>query len=243
MFLSIDIGNTWQKIAIYDGDSQQIDYFQSQQLTIEKIQPFLEKYDIKAAIYSSVGQENRFVIDWLSTQVKTLTFSKSLKLPIDICYGTPDTLGTDRIASAIGGHFLFPKRPVLVIQAGTCLVTDFVNREGKYLGGSISPGLQMRLEALHHFTARLPIEKPQTPVPLIGTTTRESILSGVIYGLTFEIDGFIQQYGAQYPDLSVILTGGDAPMLSKLIKNSIFAAQNLVLLGLHKTLLFNVSET
>lgn len=243
MFLSIDIGNTWQKVAIFNQDGQQVDYFQVAQLNTDILQSYLDKYPIQAVIYSSVGQKDNIIEGWLTTKVPTYEFSARLKLPITLAYQTPHTLGTDRIASAIGGRALFPNQPVLVIQAGTCLVTDFVTQDGQYLGGSISPGLHMRLDSLHHFTARLPQEAPEWPTPITGQTTHESILSGVLYGMAFEIDGFIQHYTTQHPNLAVILTGGDAPLLSNLIKNRIFAAPNLVLLGLYKTLIFNVSET
>ena len=129
---------------------------------------------------------------------------------------------------------------VLAIQAGSCLVTDLVTAKGDYLGGTIAPGLRMRLRALEHFTARLPLLEP-TPVDyLVGDTTEKSILSGVVNGLVGEIEGMICRYQAQFSPLKVVLTGGDAPLLSNSLKNSIFAAPNLVLLGLYKILRFNV---
>lgn len=243
MFLVIDIGNTWQKAAIFNTKGELADLYQSRLLTPEELQSLLARHTVQAAIISSVGNAHPQLSEWLAGQVHTLTFSTQLRLPLTIGYHTPETLGTDRIAAAIGANALYADTPVLVIQAGTCLVTDFVSRDNEYLGGSISPGLRMRGAALPHFTAHLPMIEPRQPVPLTGQTTEESILSGTVNGFLFEIEGFIQRYQAQYPDLITLLTGGDAPLLSGMIKNRIFAAQNLVLLGLFKTLILNVSET
>jgi len=127
-----------------------------------------------------------------------------------------------------------------VIQAGTCLVTDFVDGQGTYQGGSIAPGLRMRFQALHDHTAHLPLLEPQQPVPFTGKSTQESILSGVIHGMACEIDGIISHYQGLYPDLHIILTGGDADFLKDFIKNRIFAAPYLVLEGLYKILKCNV---
>lgn len=243
MFLVIDIGNTRQKAAIFNKQGEIVELYQCRQLSPEDLQPLLVRYAVKAAILSSVGNTHPQLSEWLAGQVHTLTFSTHLRLPLTIGYHTPETLGTDRIAAAIGANALYANTPVLVIQAGTCLVTDFISRDNEYLGGSISPGLRMRCAALPHFTARLPLVEPVQSTPITGQTTEESILSGTVNGFLFEIEGFVRQYQAQYPDLITLLTGGDVPMLSGMIKNRIFAAPNLVLLGLFKTLILNVSET
>lgn len=242
MFLVIDIGNTRQKAAIFDEHGEIVELYQSTLLSPEELQHLLARHAVKAAILSSVGNAHPQLSEWLAGQVHTLTFSTRLRLPLTIGYRTPATLGTDRIAAAIGANALYANTPVLVIQAGTCLVTDFVSRDNEYQGGSISPGLRMRCAALPHFTAHLPLVEPVHPTPITGQTTEESILSGVVNGFFFEIEGFIRQYQTQYPDLITLLTGGDAPLLSGMIKNRIFAAPNLVLLGLFKTLILNVSE-
>jgi type III pantothenate kinase len=243
MFLVIDIGNTRQKAAIFNKHGEVVELYQSTLLSPEELQPLLARHAVQAAILSSVGNPHPQLSEWLAGQVNTLTFSTRLRLPLTIGYHTPETLGTDRIAAAIGANSLYNNTSVLVIQAGTCLVTDFVSRDNEYRGGSISPGLRMRCAALPHFTARLPLVEPILPTPITGQTTEESILSGTVNGFLFEIEGFIHQYQTQYPDLITLLTGGDAPMLSGMIKNRIFAAPNLVLLGLFKTLILNVSET
>jgi type III pantothenate kinase len=170
-----------------------------------------------------------------------VNFSHETKLPITILYKSAETLGLDRIANAVGAAVQFPNRNVLAIQAGTCLVFDFVNENGEYLGGSISPGINMRLEALHEKTKNLPLLRVEdTPQSFLGATSEESILSGVMNGICYEIDGFIEDYKANFENVMVMLTGGDALYLQKLIKNTIFAAQNLVLKGLNEIIKYNV---
>jgi len=182
------------------------------------------------------------VLNWLEHQVRLIRFSTKLQLPIQIQYESADTLGTDRIACAVAANAIYPNQNVLSIQAGTCLVTDFVDESNIYHGGSISPGLQMRFHALHEHTAHLPLLEPH-PIPsFTGNSTQNSILSGVIHGLTCEIDGFIDHYRTLHPDTMVVLTVGDAPFLQNYIKNRIFAAPNLVLQGLYKILRYNTDD-
>lgn len=243
MFLAVDIGNSRQKVALFQPNGEIMELLHTNQLTIDKLLPWFEQYEVQAAIVSSVGDSVGIFLKQLSERVSTILFSRDLKLPITLDYQTPETLGTDRIAAAIGAHCLYPDNPVLIFQAGTCLVTDFVGKEGVFEGGSIAPGLHMRFDALHHGTAHLPLVEPALPDSVTGRTTQESILSGVVNGMIFEMEGSLKYYGSLHPDMVAVMTGGDAPLLSELIKNRIFAAQNLVLWGLFKTLLLNVSDT
>ena len=128
-------------------------------------------------------------------------------------------------------------------MAGTCLVADFVNKEGEYLGGSIAPGVRMRFQALSQFTARLPLVEPENISYFVGDSTQNSILSGVMNGVAYEIDGFIRQYSKQYDHLKVILSGGDAELIQNSVKKRIFAAQNPILVGLYKILILNASKS
>jgi len=136
---------------------------------------------------------------------------------------------------------LFPRRPVLVIDAGTCIKYDFIDATGHYMGGSISPGLVMRFEALHHFTSALPRVQPHALKKLTGKNTKESILTGVEQGIRFEMDGFIAAYKKQYKNLKIVITGGDAPRLAKPLKSGIFAAPHLIHLGLYEILKKNLA--
>jgi type III pantothenate kinase len=243
MYLAIDIGNTSQKLALFDQNGRQCQWLRKEHLTPEDLQQLFSQYPVKAAILSSVGDEAAPLEEFLKARVPTYRLTSDLQLPVTLCYATPASLGADRIASAAGAHALFPDCNVLVVQAGTCLVTDLVTAAGQYLGGTIAPGLRMRLRALPQFTAHLPLLDPEPVDYLVGNSTAQSILSGVVNGYVCEIQGMISRYETQYPGLKVVLSGGDAPLLESSLKNSIFAAQNLVLLGLYEILHFNVSET
>ena len=242
MFLVIDIGNTFHKAALFDNKGNQVSFVHQKTLTIRDLQKLIGQHDLDAAILSTVGTADEDVLNWLEHNVRLIRFSADLRLPIPIQYDSIDTLGTDRIACAVAANTLFPDKNVLAIQAGTCLVTDFVDASNTYLGGSIAPGLSMRFHALHDYTAHLPLLEPEPITSFTGNSTQNSILSGVIHGLACEIDGFIDHYRTHYPDTMVVLTGGDAPLLQDYIKNRIFAAPNLVLQGLYIILRFNVDE-
>ena len=242
MELVIDIGNTLQKVAVFDENGEIVRFLQEKRLSVPILEDLLANYAVRSAIVSSVGKEDETVFQWLASRVELVLFSSQCCLPITMRYATPDTLGTDRIANAVGAAALFPNCNVLSIMAGTCLVADFVNADGEYLGGSIAPGLRMRFQSLSHFTARLPLVEPESIDFFIGDNTKTSILSGVINGMAREIDGLIAQYEGQFSPLEVIFSGGDSELLQKSIKKRIFAAQNPILLGLYKILKLNVSE-
>ncbi len=241
MYLIIDIGNTNHKAAVFSETGEIVSLLQQPTLRKNDYADIFAQFPIQSAIISSVGKIEPDLFDWIGRQVSTIPFSTDLKLPIDIKYATPSTLGTDRIANAVGAASLFPHQDVLSFQAGTCLVTDFINAQGEYLGGSIAPGMSMRFQSLHQNTANLPLISPNNIDFFIGDTTENSILSGVINGMSCEIDGFIQHYRKTYPTLQSVITGGDAGFLMDFIKNRIFAAPNLVMVGLYKILRFNVA--
>ena len=242
MDLVIDIGNTLRKVAIFSENGIIICFFSEKQLAIPFFEHLFEEYGIQQAIVSSVGEGDEKALDWLSQHTRLVRFSHECRLPIRINYATPETLGTDRIANAVGANALYPNQNVLSIMAGTCLVADFVNENGEYLGGSIAPGVRMRFQALSKFTARLPLVEPEKIDFFVGDSTENSILSGVMNGITQEIEGLIRQYSRHYNHLNVILSGGDAELLQNSIKKRIFAAQNPILVGLHKILKLNASK-
>jgi type III pantothenate kinase len=242
MDLVIDIGNTLKKVAIFSEKGKLIQLFHEKRLTVEFLEPLFEEFSIRRAIVSSVGDEEAEALAWIESRAHLVRFTHNCCLPIKLDYATPETLGTDRIANAVGAHALYPNHNVLSIMAGTCLVADFVNTDGEYLGGSISPGLRMRFQALSQFTARLPLVEPEEIVPLIGDTTQKSILAGVVLGMAYEIDGLIADYKGSFSPLKVIFSGGDSDLLRDFIKKRIFAAPNPILLGLHKILELNASE-
>ena len=240
MNLVIDIGNTLQKCALFDSNDQ-IGFFEAvETISIPYLIDLFQKYKIQNAIYSSVGKIDQEIINFLNNKTHFVILNQNLPLPITIDYSNSATLGLDRIANGVGAASLFPNQNCLSIQVGTCIVYDFVNKNGIYQGGAISPGIDMRFKALQMQTQNLPlIEKEHIDI-LIGKDTQQSIKSGVINGVIFEIDGQIEAYHRNFEDLKVVLTGGDMFFLKNSIKNQIFAIPNLVLFGLNKILKLNV---
>jgi type III pantothenate kinase len=161
-------------------------------------------------------------------------------LPIRNLYQSPETLGPDRLANAVGGMLRFPGKNVIILDAGTCLKTDVVVADGAYMGGAISPGLRMRYKALHSFTEKLPLLEPVPDTPLTGGNTSESIHSGVLHGMKAEMEGIMDEYRQVYIDPVFILTGGDHAVFLSRTKSRIFAAPALTLEGLNAILLHNL---
>ncbi len=199
----------------------------------------LAKRSFENALISSVNHlpsEQELVINVLG---KKLLLTHHLPLPINLMYKTPETLGMDRIAAACGASSIFPERDCLVIDMGTCINYEFIDAKKNYHGGSISPGMDMRFKAMHTFTARLPLVKLNSQVQLTGTDTEKCMQSGVFYGIVGEIEAMILQYQQKYPQLLVILCGGDASLFENKLKPTIFAAPDLVLMGLNRILSHN----
>ncbi len=239
MYLVIDRGNTNIKIGI--GTVQGFaEVFLYQNL--QHLHSILEKYKIIACLISSVAKEEdsfQELSQSLQEEYPVTIYNPSLSIPLKNEYGAP-TLGADRIAGAVAANLLFPQNNVLVIDAGTCINYEFVTKDQRYLGGAISPGLCMRLQAMHVFTGKLPlVQKIEEWPSLIGNNTENSLLSGAVNGMNYELDGFIDSYLAQYEDLIVILTGGDGAFFANTLKNKNFVAPNLVLMGLLYILNFN----
>lgn len=238
--LVIDIGNTHAKVAVFDHRKMiRLDFFDS--LTPERLDAYFEPGSlISHSILSSVsGISVSKLEEILHQRTDYVRFSVDLSTVIRNAYKSPHTLGLDRLAGAIGAHVIYPTNNCLIIDAGSCITYDLISSIGVYHGGSISPGLHMRLKALHTFTGKLPlIEMEDTFSLQQGVDTRTSILSGVVQGTVFEILGFITYYMSQYEQLQVILCGGDASFFDTRLKNAIFTdiltlEPNLVLIGLN----------
>jgi len=235
MNLVIDSGNTRFKAATYSGTQLERKYSFSNE---EELKSFLNHQTFNQAIVSSVSLDGTEMLSWIKASNKFL-LSHLLPLPIQINYKTPETLGVDRIAAVCGGLDLFPERDLLVVDAGTCITYDFIDRGKNYHGGAISPGVEMRFEALHTFTERLPLVSKTGDLKLIGDSTEACIRSGVLNGVVAEMDGIITNYKQLYPDLGVVLCGGDSFFFENKLKPTIFAAPDLVLSGLNRILLHN----
>lgn len=243
MNLILDLGNTFGKIAACE-DTEIIESVGYPKITDREIAYFIECYNLKGAIVSSVVNHSREIVDYLNNLFEVcIELNSTTPLPIINKYTTPDTLGYDRIAAAVGAYTIFPDSNVLVIDAGTAMTYDIVSEKGEFLGGSIAPGIEMRLKALNKFTNQLPLlEKPDGEVNLIGESTTEAILSGVVNGILFEIDGYISSARSEFANLQIVMTGGDANYFEKKVKNSIFVNSNLNIIGLNRILEYNAGE-
>ncbi len=239
--LIIDQGNTATKLYVFKDNSiihtNKFRNFDTQ--IIHQINKILKDYLINGVIYSSVSEPDEKIIKTLEKIDYHIIFSPSTPVPIENLYQSPQTLGSDRLAGAIGANFLFPNTNLLIIDIGTAITYDFVSEKNQFLGGNISPGPHLRFKALNTFTARLPLVQTSYPQNFIGQNTREAILNGVILGITHEILGFIHEAEKNFNNLKPILTGGYADFFGKILKNSIFVEINLIPIGLHRVLEYN----
>lgn len=233
MNLVVDIGNTFSKYYYFDGDE-----LVSHGKQVGHSLSFIPiSGDCTTAIISSVVNLTTDDEQWLQTlPCPVVRFSSTTPIPITNAYRTPQSLGADRLAAAIGAWTLHPGKPLLIIDAGSCITFDFVTAEGEYLGGNISPGLHARLRAIDDYFPRLPLVEAEGDTPDLGYDTETAIRSGVILGLKHEIEGYITYFKAKYPQLLVFLTGGDEINFEDTIKIGIFADQFLVPRGLNSVL-------
>jgi len=240
MNLVIDSGNSSTKVGIFDHHT----LVENRVFVAEgDLHRYMERLTFENLIVSSVKADAALLASWGSNAAKKFILEKGLPLPLKNLYTTPDTLGMDRLAAVCGAHHLFPNRHCLVIDAGSCITYDFIDNAATYHGGSISPGLSMRFEAVHTFTAKLPLVSPKAGAKLIGDSTETAIQSGVVNGLLAEIEGIMRRYKEKFPELRVILCGGDAGFFENQLKASIFASPELVLVGLNSILIYNVSQS
>ena len=241
MIITIDFGNTLHKVGIFDGD-ELVRLKQYDRLNLSKLKDLLAEYpQVRDGIASSVVHYPSGIKKFLQQNLHFfIELTYLTPLPLINNYTTPKTLGRDRIASAVAASRLFPGVPSLVVNAGTCITYDLVTDRNAYQGGAISPGLQMRLSAMHTFTRKLPLLELQDPGNLIGSDTRESMIAGAVHGAVAEVIGMIGEYRKSYSNLQVILSGGDMEFLDKLLKIRIFALPNIVMVGLKYILEHNL---
>jgi len=243
MILTIDVGNTRIKSAVFENNtlinvaSFDHDFFFS---TIENILNKFEK--ISVLVVASVGKLEKSAFETFSNRVKIHFINRNGEFPFQNNYSTPDTLGIDRMVLAAGAVLQFPKKNRLVIDAGTCVTYDFIDEDNVYHGGAISPGIRLRYEAMHNYTAKLPLLNKEEPEKVIGNSTSQSMHSGVINGLSFEIEGYINELTSQKENFIIILTGGDANFLAKRLKNTIFANSNFLLESLNHLYQYQINN-
>ena len=243
MNLIIDIGNTSTKLAVFEQNK----LIETRRCSVENLPAVVSKickqyFKIEQLLVSSVIEFTDRLFSELSKYGKIYVLHRKLKMPFKNLYKTPYTLGLDRLALAAAATQQYPNTNTLIIDAGTCITYDFVDANANYLGGAISPGLQMRYKAIYNQTAQLPLLQPSDLNSYIGITTESSIHSGVVHGIVQEIQGVISTYSSDYSDLTVILTGGDANFLRKQFKISIFANSNFLLEGLNFLLDYNTNS-
>ena len=201
---------------------------------------FVSKYDFQCGIVGTVRDLTACETEALARlPFPILRFTPDTPIPITNRYRTPETLGSDRLAAVIGASSLKPGKDLLIIDAGTCITYEVIDARGNYWGGNIAPGMQMRLRALHEFTARLPLVEAEGEVPGMGYNTETAIRSGVLRGMKYEIEGYIKSMRSKFPHLLVFLTGGDHINFDTNIKNIIFSDKYIVPRGLNKILDYN----
>ncbi|MCM1028041.1 MAG: type III pantothenate kinase [Pseudoflavonifractor sp.] len=244
LLLTIDQGNTAAKMALWDGHELQSELVEPH-LTPEIVRRYLDAAPalVSAALYCSVAEKGQQLLDDLRSRgIRVGRLTSSTPLPITIGYKTPHTLGADRIAAAAGAWALHPGKPLLVVDAGTAVTYDYVDPSGRFVGGNIAPGMRMRLEALHRFTARLPrLEVPREIKPnhFFGTDTREAMILGALYGIV----AAIAYYRSRLPaDTVTVITGGWASVISGICDFDVDHIPNLVSLGLNTILLYNENK-
>ncbi|MBP1677433.1 MAG: putative transcriptional acitvator, Baf family [Bacteroidetes bacterium] len=238
--LCIDLGNSSTKTGIFRND-ELVETLVYEQLSAYELEKIISKHNIEACILSSVTDIRPDIEDFLTEKIRCfIRLEYQTKVPVENRYLTPQTLGKDRLAAVVGAITLRPNADLLVIDAGTAITYDFVDRNGVYHGGNIAPGIEMRLKALHNYTSKLPLVDLADTEILFGNDTRSAILAGVVNGILFEIEGYINTLKHKIPELSVFLTGGSTFYIDSKLKSAIFAEKNLVLIGLNRILQFNV---
>ncbi|MCD8030523.1 MAG: type III pantothenate kinase [Bacteroides sp.] len=238
MNLVADVGNTFVKLAVFDEGRMAEVCVDDHSLS--RLPGLCAKYPVEAAIVSTVTDIGKEVLQPLTDgQIPVLWLDHLTPLPVVNLYETPETLGMDRLAAVVGAWQQCPGRDLLVIDAGTAITYEFLDASGQYHGGNISPGLRMRLQALHDYTGRLPLVPEAGKLPLLGRNTETAIRAGVKRGIEYEIRGYIASLKDKYPELFIFLTGGDEFSFDTNLKSIIFADRFLVLKGLNRILDYN----
>lgn len=235
----IDIGNTVAKLVAFDGD-EPVEEIRTCNDSLSALGAFATKYAFTHGIVGTVKGLTAEAEEQLrSLKIPILRFSPQTPVPITNRYKSPETLGADRLAAAVGASSLKPGKDLLIIDAGTCVTYEVIDAKGSYWGGNIAPGMQMRLRSLNEFTAKLPLVSAEGDVPGMGYDTETAIRSGVLRGMKYEIEGYIRSMRRKYPHLLVFLTGGDKINFDTTIKSIIFADKFIVPRGLNKILDYN----
>ena len=239
MHLAIDVGNTRIKLAVFKG-KQLLAKVLFEQWNTKEIVDFAYNHSVEKIILSSVRLVEEKHILALKQHADCLVLDHNTPIPITNMYGTPETLGKDRLAAVVGAYYEYKAQNCLVIDAGTCITFDLLTAQGMYLGGNIAPGVQMRLQAMHQFTAKLPLIQRGQQSQFWGISTETAMRNGGQYGAVYEMEGFISHCKQKFGQLTTVITGGDADFFAKQLKTKIFVRPNLVLTGLIEILNYNI---
>jgi type III pantothenate kinase len=230
--LCLDFGNTRLKAAIFEGDIFMEEYVLPDD-DITTIENFLAAHQPQKSILSSVINHNHEIEHALAKHTHFHKLSHLTQINFTTPVGKPETIGADRLALMAAAVHYFPNKNSLVIGLGSCITYNFINQYHEFLGGSISPGMEMRFKAMNEHTALLPLVQKDWNFPIIGYDTKTNLQSGVIAGITYEISGYIDFYANSYSNFNVVLTGGDAGYFARQLKNKIFADLNFLFKGLY----------
>lgn len=235
--LIFDAGNTLLKVGVFcDGKLEDVVRFRYDELF--SMNDLISRYDSYSIFISSVVSKE-LTDEIIAIVPKAIVFNRDLPLPIKIDYLSYDTLGVDRICNSVAINHFKKNQFSVSIDIGTCIKFDFVDDNGIYKGGSISPGIDLRYKSLNDYTGNLPLINDRSKSGLIGNSTVNSIKSGVLNGIQAEIDQFIFLYSKEYQDLTFFVTGGDAVYFDFPLKNNTFVDENLTLKGLYLIYVFN----
>ena len=230
--LCFDFGNTRRKAAVFINDvMSETVYLENDE--IETLELIMEKYKPERTILSSVINHNAAIEKFLSQKSTFHKLSTATKINFTTPVGKPETIGADRLALIAAAVHFYPAKNNLIIGLGSCITYNFVNQSHQFLGGSISPGMDMRFKAMNDYTALLPLEKETWNFPLIGYDTRTNLQSGVLIGMAAEIEGIIGRYSSKYGNFNVVLTGGNSSYFAGQLKTRIFADHNFLFKGLY----------
>ena len=240
MNLSIDLGNTYAKTGLF----QENELIETRwKLTYPELINYVQTIRPQRIMVSSVSySEEQLRAEFTEITTEIYVLKSTTPVPLKKLYDTPETLGADRVAAAVGARVLYPDKSCVVIDMGTCITYDLVGLDDNFYGGIISPGVRMRFKAMNTFTKRLPLLEPEAIPELIGKSTKHAMQSGVMNGILSEINGFVEEYSKVLTNINVILCGGDATYFANRIKNPNFVIPELVLIGLNRILEYNVKN-
>lgn len=243
MNLCIDQGNSRTKLAIFAEDGKMVNNFIYKRFDASEIEKICSLYPVTNSIISSVINIDPAVVNTLNRLSKRFVlFDHNTPVPLENKYATPQTLGQDRLAAAVGANALSPDKNLLIIDAGSAITYDFVNADNQFVGGNIAPGIKMRFTALKNQTKKLPLVEigEKQIIPLFGTNTNDAILSGVVRGIRYEIEGYIRTLQKRVGQFETFMTGGGAAYLQTTIRQPVTLEKHLVLIGLNRILTYNL---